>query len=372
VVWAGILGTVAQLGLPQSIVYFTARHADELGAITRVILGIYVMQSVGFFCLGWCVAGLVLQKMQPTAVGIVRLYLLSFPLANAMAYISAIAQGMKRFRAGAVLSVVSSAAYVLAVCVAGLLRFHAASQFLQLMLGSQLIVLVGTLIWFYHWLRPGGRFEWSWARRLLGYSLKSYGSNLSWIANARMDQFVMTAVVSLESLGQYAVAVSFAGVLYPIAGALATLVFPHVASGTRETAGRKIGLALALNMLVSCGGGGLLGFLSRFLIPFLFGTAFMPAVVPAEVLLGGTVLLACNNVLENGLRGLGHPLIPTLGELAGVVATLVGLWFLLPRWGILGAAWASVLSYGVTSTVVAFSMLRVLHRQDAPGYGTVA
>jgi Na+-driven multidrug efflux pump len=61
-----------------------------------------------------------------------------------------------------------------------------------------------------------------------------------------------------------------------------------------------------------------------------------------------------------------------LGELAGVVATLVGLWFLLPRWGILGAAWASVLSYGVTSTVVAFSMLRVLHRQDAPGYGTVA
>lgn len=363
VVWAGVFGTAAQLGLPQALTYFSARYAESLGAIVRATLFLYVVQSIGFVLIGWLTVGLFLQRTQPTAVASVRLYLLSIPLSIPITYMSTVAQGLKRFNVFGALRIGSSLGYVLSLVLAAVLGFRNAGQVVGVLLVVQLVTLIVASAWFGAQFVSAGHFEWFWVKRLLGYGLKSYGGSLSWIANARIDQFVMSAFVSLESLGYYAVAVSYAGVLFPMLGAFAMVLFPSVASGRRETAGRKIKLALRLNFVAASVGALILGGLSRFAIPLLFDAAFEPAVAPAIILLAGTVLLSCNYVLSDGLRGLGHPLIPTIGEVAGLVMTLVALYLLLPRWGILGAAGASVLSYGATSIVLLVGIVRVL-RQD--------
>ena len=118
--------------------------------------------------------------------------------------------------------------------------------------------------------------------------------------------------------------------------------------------------------MAACTGAGYSGVLSWRAIPFLFGAAFAPSIVPAIILLCGTVLLSCNYVLSDGLRGLGRPLIPTIGEVAGLVVTLIALYLLLPRWEILGAAWASVFSYGTTSIVLLVGISRVLRQSATP------
>ena len=73
VVWAGIFGTVAQLGLPQALTYFSARHTESLGTIVRAALFLYFVQSIGILLIGWLAVGLVLQRTSPP-----RLPLLAF------------------------------------------------------------------------------------------------------------------------------------------------------------------------------------------------------------------------------------------------------------------------------------------------------
>ena len=330
-VWAGILGTVAHVGLPQALTYFAAKRTEALGAIFKAALLLCALQSIGILLIGWFLVDLVLGRSQPAAVGTVQLYLLSIPPTMLVTYLATLGQGVRDFRVFNILRVSSPVSYVLAVGLALLLQLHAARYLVLIMVVVQILLAAGAFVWFYARIRPRGHFDWSWVRRLIGYGLRSYSGSLSWIANARIDQFVMSAFVSLESLGQYAVAVSYAGVLFPLLSAFAMVLFPHVAGGPRETAGRKIKVALALNLSVACTGALILGALAGFIIPLLFGAEFTPAIVPAVILLAGTVVLSGNYVLSDGLRGLGQPLIPSLGEVIGLAVTLIALYMLLPR-----------------------------------------
>ena len=141
-----------------------------------------------------------------------------------------------------------------------MLGFQNARQVVLVLLVVQCITLTTASVWFSLRLLPAGHFEWFWVKRLLGYGLKSYGGSLSWIVNACIDQFVMSVFVSLENLGYYAVAVSYAGVLFPVLSAFAMVLFPSVASGDKETAGRKIKLALRLTLWRRVRGPGILAF----------------------------------------------------------------------------------------------------------------
>jgi Na+-driven multidrug efflux pump len=63
-------------------------------------------------------------------------------------------------------------------------------------------------------------------------------------------------------------------------------------------------------------------------------------------------------VLTGVARALGRPSIPSRAEMTGLVVTAVSLAVLLPVMGMMGAAVASLLSYGVTFLVVTVGLVR--------------
>jgi Na+-driven multidrug efflux pump len=63
-----------------------------------------------------------------------------------------------------------------------------------------------------------------------------------------------------------------------------------------------------------------------------------------------------NVILTAGYKAFNRPLVPGQAVLIGMGVTSVALFFLLPRYGILGAAWASLLAYS-TSCVFMLCML---------------
>jgi len=87
-------------------------------------------------------------------------------------------------------------------------------------------------------------------------------------------------------------------------------------------------------------------------IPILFGSEFASATAPALVLLVAAVFLGSNYILSSGLRAVGYPAIPSVGEGVGVAVSLVGLYWALPRFGMMGAAWVSLASYAATFVVL--------------------
>ncbi len=359
VVWAGILAGIVQLGLPQALTYVTAKDQQDVGQVFFTMLVLWILQSVGGVIIGWVATSMILVPSQPEAVWVVRLYLFSIPLALLSSYLSTIALGLKKYELFNTLRLLAGGGYFLALIVAVIFSLKEVRWVVSLVLVFQFIFAIVSFFRFVQVIRPVGSFSKSKINGLLAYGLKSYWGNLSWMANARLDQFVMSAFISLEDLGHYAVAVSYAIILFPLSSAFASVIFPHVAEEKQtERSLYLIKRVLGLNFIAAGIGAVSLALLSPLLIPLLFGKEFTPSVYPAIVLLAGTVLLGSSYVLSDGLRGLGLPMTVSKAELTGAVLSILGLVIVLPRFGISGAAWVSSISYLLVFLILMFQIYR--------------
>jgi Na+-driven multidrug efflux pump len=77
------------------------------------------------------------------------------------------------------------------------------------------------------------------------------------------------------------------------------------------------------------------------------------------VLLAGVVALSVHKVLASDLSGRGWPHYPSLTSALALIVTIGGDLLLIPRLGIVGAALASTLAYGVQTIVLLVIYTRV-------------
>jgi len=120
------------------------------------------------------------------------------------------------------------------------------------------------------------------------------------------------------------------------------IVERHAAGGARECLQRwhrRLLWATALGAIA-------IGLLGAIIIPVAFGSAFQEAVPLLAVLVPASVMLGMNDILSTAFLGIGRPDVTSKGELVGLVVTVAALSVLLPRYGVLGAALASLLAYG--------------------------
>jgi len=192
-------------------------------------------------------------------------------------------------------------------------------------------------------LRETGR--WQFDRRVvrpaLGFGARSWVLSLSAVANHRLDQAAMAAVVSSAELGHYAVAVSLTAVASGFVGAVTTVLLPRVAqegSLAVPRISRMTGLVLA-STLAS------LTAISPVAVPLVFGRAFEDAVQLVAILSVATTLAGVSAVIGSALQGHGRPQDSARPQIAGLIITVVGLAFTLDWLGALGAALVSCVAY---------------------------
>jgi O-antigen/teichoic acid export membrane protein/O-antigen ligase len=190
-------------------------------------------------------------------------------------------------------------------------------------------------------------------RSLLAYSLTCLPGVLAGISSARLDQVIGLPVIGAKELGYYAVAVSVAEIPVVIAVAARTVLMGRPASDDRRLAARPARLA-ALASLVACA---LLAATAPLAVPWVFGTAFAPAVLPTVILCAATVLYTGVVIVGAVLLADGRPGRSSAALVAGSVVGLVLLLVLAPL-GAVGAAVASLGGYGVSLAVAAWAVVR--------------
>ena len=79
-----------------------------------------------------------------------------------------------------------------------------------------------------------------------------------------------------------------------------------------------------------------------------------------QALLAGIVALSAGRVLSNDIAGRGRLILNAYGGLAAVATNVVLNLLWIPRYGIVGAAWASTVSYSVSFLMALFSLLSAL------------
>ncbi len=344
--WPVLIGYLAMLGLGEALVYYSAREPARAGTYLGSSTLLALVSCCPFALLGFIFMPTVLSAQSHAVITAARWYLMIIPVIAVPGLLLSVLRGRSDFAVWNVLRLSQNLSWLLILIGAWLIASHSAIALAQSYLVA--LALLGVLAAAAVRIRVAGSFV--PAPRdflpLLGYGLPCVLTTLPQVMNFRLDQMVMTGLFHPLELGLYVAAVSWSAAINPLLYALASALFPEVASKAKEhervhafVRGARLA-ALAATIL-----GVAVTLATPWAITILFGAGFRPAIPSGLILVPAGAIAAWNQVLEAGLRGLGRPAAVMQAEIAGVVVTAVALWLMLGPLGILGAAIASLLSY---------------------------
>src|ERR1022692_3158522 len=238
-----------------------------------------------------------------------------------------------------------------------------------LLISGTLATLTGLL----RLLRKGFFSRWAAPSPALAKQIAAFGGrgqlgNMLWLMNLRFDFVLLGALAGPAVLGIYAVASKFAELMRLVPTAINYVLYPRFArlgpeQATAE-ARRLLPRATALTLVMAP----FLAVATYVALPILYGVAFRGAVLPAEVITIGLSIEGAAAVASAYLLGCGRPGLNSVGMGVGATITVTMDIILIPRYGAMGGAITSAVTY-LTTTVMLTLMGRRVARQIGPADG---
>jgi O-antigen/teichoic acid export membrane protein len=204
-------------------------------------------------------------------------------------------------------------------------------------------------------------FHWngSLARGMLAFGRKSYVQTLAATLHLRIDQFMCAYFLTPGDVGLYAVAVNFGFLLDKAADATGTVMFPRLAGSNDRDAHAATSRVCRYTLFVLALG--VIGFaaVAPIVIPLLYGREFHGVVVPLLILLPGMLPSALYQLLTRYFTSRARQEVNIAAAALALVLNVTCNWYLIPRYGISGAALANGISYGTAAVVLLFAFVRV-------------
>jgi O-antigen/teichoic acid export membrane protein len=183
--------------------------------------------------------------------------------------------------------------------------------------------------------------------------------------NFRFDSLLVFNMKHDVQAGLYSIAVSLAEMTQNVPNAMSAVLYPSVSGDVLNADMRTTRLTrmTTLILMISCV---LLASLGYPLIGLFFGAQFRPAYLSMVMLLPGMISIGCARVIAADIVGRGYPKYSAIAAWIALGATLVLDLLLIPRWGILGAAFASSVAYtiSVITLTVAYHRLTGIPVRD--------
>ncbi len=169
----------------------------------------------------------------------------------------------------------------------------------------------------------------------------------------RLDQGLLEHFRGAAEVGIYSVAVYVGEMLWLLPGALTPLLVHssarHQGDPDRD---RTAARALRIGLLLTLVAGMPIFFLAKPLLGFLAGGEYAASGDSLRALLPGIIAFAPGAVLAGDFIGRGKPHWNTQASALTVAVNLVAAFYLIPKYGAIGAAWSSTIAYTVGSAVM--------------------
>ncbi len=189
----------------------------------------------------------------------------------------------------------------------------------------------------------------SFVKKISGYGVKGWFGRLALAFNLRIDQFFLGSINSYF-LGIYVIAVQLAEIIWIIPDSLGPVLFNQISVEKDENKQlllvEKIhrilfGLVLFLAIVA-----GVIGFV---FIPVVFGEEYAGSVIPFVFILPGIVMQTSVKILTKIFAGRGKIEYNSMVTLFGMGVSVLLYYFLIPKYGVLGAAIGSSIGYSASS-----------------------
>jgi len=353
----GLMTAAGILALPQAVAFEVSRHPEHDAMLTAAGFWLGLILGMIEAAILYPVIPYILGPNKQYLVSISRWFLLYLPIAFSGLTLLGIDQGRQAFGRYNLLRLLPAVFYIVGIL---LLWWLQEANVITIVLSNLLAQLVAS------WIRasiagkkllPYSAPLWVEAgKRVLKRGVMFHLPTLASVILMRADMPILIRMVSAEEIGYYSVAMSIAMGQIGIATSLVLVNFPKVASHTSSQA--AVNVLLRQFRLAQPGVVGMaltIALVTPWVIRYFFGAAFLPAILPAYILIVALGLRGLNQILDNGLRGMGYGVPGTIANMTGLVILAIG-GFVLTRWyGITGMAIAVLLAQiAVLGTLVLF------------------
>jgi O-antigen/teichoic acid export membrane protein len=205
-------------------------------------------------------------------------------------------------------------------------------------------------------------------RASFAYGIKSHSQTVLGKLHERLDVMMMAALqLDPAQIAVYAIAVSVVDRLRVVPDSVSSALLPKLATLPDAEKGpyaARVTRQLMFWVALSCVA---LLVAAPVLLPVLFGKPYAASVLPLYVLLPATAMLTLRWMIGSYFLAVGRPGFNARVQAVSVAVNFaVNLWA-IPRFGILGAAGASLVSYGVEAVLT----LLVFRRATRCGWGEI-
>lgn len=361
-----VAALLVNCGLGLSAVYFLGKKIFSPSQIASVSLGFAaVMGSAGFVVACLIVNLFKVPGLTHVPVGALMMAFVSIPLYNLSDYYFYFLIGSDRIKHFNILSAGRNALQlllaVLLILVVGLRLNGAILSWVGSFAGTAAVsyFIVTRIAPARFALEPGV------LRASVSFGIKGYLSRIASFLYYRIDMFILSYFMGAAAVGQYAIAVLIAELLWNVPSSLAPAVMFKSASEDSRARDLLTASACRHTLLICVIAAGCVALLGRSIVKLAFGSEYLTSVTPLIVLLPGTAFLSLGGVLANDFVGRGKQLTNSFAAMMTLLINVPLNFLLIPVWGISGASAASTFAYCAGTVVMLVEFLRITRMKPA-------
>jgi len=196
--------------------------------------------------------------------------------------------------------------------------------------------------------------------KMFKYGFKSYLACIFGFLIVRSDMLLVNYFKGANLSGIYSVAVNLADFLYLLPVTIGAILFTKVSANIADDGifTQKISRHTVLLMAIICI---LIALISKSLILLMYGVQFAFSATPFLWLLPGIFFLSLAMIYNNDLAGRGLPPIVFIAPGVGFILNFSLNLLFIPRYGIIGAAITSSISYFVMFIILLIYLVKFTH-----------
>jgi O-antigen/teichoic acid export membrane protein len=361
--WPLVACGVLTLGIPTALRYEIRRRPDGrrsemFSAALLLGLGLGVLAAgIGYFVLPYW-----LVRYSPAIISFARLMILFAPQIMLLYVVQGFLEARGDFAGASRIAYVPQTMTLAALI--GLHGLHALTPFSAALCYAvpPAILTIGLLYGLRASIRIPRTFVAS-GRTLLRYGLRAYGLDVLLTLSGQIDQALVVGLLSATSFGLYVVAINITRTVLLLSGSLNAVLFPRASSLEQHDAIGVVNRAGRLIFASTAALGILLAIALPILIPLAYGKAYAQDGALVRVLTAEAVLTATTSTFLQAFMSTGRPGIVTILQTLGIATTVPLMLFLIPRFGINGAAYALLISTALRLCLVLISYPMFLHQE---------
>lgn len=347
------LVTLSKFGQGIAAVYFIRREKEDVSQVASNVLIVAFATSAFLIAAAWLFREELLSTiLRGVPVWALVVVLPLVPVLLIESYLYGVLQATDRFRVYNT-RLLCEAVLMLAAMATALLVFHQGLRgAVTVAVGVRILMVAWVVVTIHRGTPLRLRFDRALFGRMIRYGLKSHVQIIASHFHFKADIYLVAYFLNPAQVAFYAIASRLAEHVMLVPQSLGMALFPRLAASEESRAHRMTAAAVRQTLLITILVAGTLAAIGRLLITTWYGADYAPAAGPLVFVCAGIVMMSVFVLLSRNFTSRNRQGMNIVAAYAALIGNLSLNVLLIPRFGIIGAAVATAISYSVAALIL--------------------